>query len=818
MIILKFGGTSLENAGRISRIIDIIKERQAKYGRTAVVVSALGGVTDDLIRSAQLAAKGDRSYSKIEEQLEQRHLQTVRGLIPSKAQSSVLSHIISELNDLHDVLHGVYLVRELSARVLDFVMSFGERLSAYILSEALNERGIAAEYLDARQVVKTNDRFGSALVQYESTFKLIRQYFESRSDLQIVTGFIGSTMNNETTTLGRGGSDFTASIFGAALQVKEIQIWTDVNGVLTADPQKVPEAFTIPQLTYEEAMELSHFGAKVVHPSTMQPALDKKIPIRIKNTLNPSAAGTLIGHTANDSPLIIKGLSSVDDVALINVIGSGMVGVAGIAGRIFGALARKGINVILISQASSEHSVCFAVLPHYAQKAKKAIEAELRLELYERRVNRVAVEKDLAVIAAVGENMRRTKGIAGKVFQALGKNGVNIVAIAQGSSELNISMVISKKELSKALKAIHSEFFFPTAKVINLYLAGTGLIGGTLLDLIAKQTNHFQSRWGLQIRLAGLMNSCKMLLREQGIDPTKAIDLLNAEGHPAKLKHFIGKAAKLNLPNGVFVDCTASDDIVNIYPELFRMKISVVTANKKANSGTYDFYLKLREAAKKGHAVFAYETNVGAGLPVIKTIRDLVTSGDRIHKIEGLVSGTLSFLFSAFTGEKPFSSLLHEAKEKGFTEPDPREDLNGLDAARKIVILAREAGYPLELEQVEIQNLVPKEAEDVGTVEEFFAILKKHDGWFEERRQAAENNGCKLCYVAFFESGKARVGLKEVDPQHPFFNLSGSDNVFVLTTDYYSERPLIIRGPGAGAKVTAAGVLSDILRAAQFLA
>ncbi len=817
MKIIKFGGSSVGTPDMVNRVIDIIQDNLNKGFTFAVIFSAFKKVTNQLISAGELAAQGKASYQEIFREIENRHIDTVRQLISARNQSKVLSHLISELNELQDVLHGIYLVKEISPRTMDFVMSFGERFSAYIISEALLDRSIDCEYLDARNLVKTDNHFGAAKVKFEITNQNIREYFKSHPRLQIITGFIGSTLNNETTTLGRGGSDFTASIFGAALNASVIEIWTDVDGVMTADPRKVEKAFTIPHLTFEEAMELSHFGAEVVHPATMQPALENKIPIRIKNTFNPLAEGTLISNTVPTTSRIIKGLSSIDDIALINVIGSGMIGVAGIAQRIFGALARKSINIILITQASSEHSVCFAVLPWHAEKAKRAIEEEFRTEIQEKKINDIIVEKDLSIIAVVGENMRKTPGISGKVFQALGKNGINISAIAQGSSELNISMVVSKTDETKALNAIHDAFFLSNVKTANIFLVGPGLIGGTLLKQMKNQRDYLRQEYSLQMNIIGITNTRRMLFKIDGIDPMEWEVELYGRGKDANLEEFIETMKELNLPNSIFVDCTSSDEVVAKYKEILSANISIVTPNKKANSSSYDFYLDLRHTALKHNVKFAYEANVGAGLPIINTLKDLISSGDKVLKIEGVLSGTLSYIFNTFKEGKTFSETVKEAQEKGYTEPDPREDLNGLDVARKLLILAREIGFKIELKDIKVENLVPEPARQAKTVEEFFEKLKEFDEVFEQRRKSAQKKGCVLRYIARIEAGRAETALREVDASHPFYSLFGSDNILAFTTKNCKDRPIVVQGPGAGAEVTAAGVFADIIRIANYL-
>ncbi len=817
MKILKFGGSSVGSSEKIKNVIDIIASIIKKETKTAVVFSAFQGITDELIRISKLASTGNTKYQELFGNLEQRHLSTAKDLISVKKQSNILANIKLNLNELEDVIHGVFLIKELSPRTLDFILSFGERLSAYIIANALQDRGIPSEYLDSRELVRTDNSFGNAKVDFEVTTKRIKNYFRSHKKLQVITGFIGYTVNNETTTLGRGGSDYTAAIFGAVLNVSEIQIWTDVDGVMTADPRKVKNAFSLPHITYEEAMELSHFGAKVIHPPTIQPAFSRKIPIIIKNTFNPEFAGTLITSKPNSNKFTIKGLSSIDNIALIRVQGSGMIGVSGIAKRIFSALAEVKINVILITQASSEHSLCIAVLPQNALLAKKSIEKEFKFEIFENLVNEPVIEENVSIVAVVGENMRNYPGISGKVFQALGRNGINIVAIAQGSSELNISTVVSREHESKALNALHDSLFLSKEKSVNIFLIGTGLIGGTLLNQIDNQVDYLLKEFGLDFKIIGLANSRKMLIDHNGIDVKKWKDKLDVKGISTDLEKFTDNMRTLNLSNSVFIDCTASKIVVEKYPDILCSNISIVTPNKMANSISYDFYQKLKQLALKHNVKFLYETNVGAGLPIIGTLKDLVSSGDEIQKIEGILSGTLSYIFNTFSKEKPFSEVVKLAKAKGYTEPDPREDLSGMDVARKLLILAREAGLNLELKDIKIAKILPEEVEKAKSVNDFFIKLKKHDKDFEHKREKAAAKGNLFRYIASLENSKARISMQEVNTDHPFYFLSGIDNVIAFTTKYNQERPVVVKGPGAGAEVTASGVFADIIRAARHL-
>jgi len=817
MRVLKFGGSSLGSAESIARAIDIIAAEKQK-STIAVVVSARAGVTDLLDEISTQASRGEISYKKGLEKIEDLHLDILNQFIDDESSAAVRKSFQSTFSELRDVLHGVYLLRELSGRMQDFILSFGERFSAYLLAESLRSKGIDAEYLDARTIIKTDESFSKARVNSQLTIKNIRQHFKDRTSIQIITGFIASSDNNKTTTLGRGGSDYTAAIIGAALGVDSIEKWTDVEGMMTADPKKVRQFFPIPKLSYEEAMELSHFGAKVLYPPTMIPAMKTGIPVRIRNTFAPDEPGTLItadNKKTEPAKAMIRGLSSIDEIALITVKGSGMIGVTGVAARIFNSLSEAGINIILITQASSEHTVCLAVPPEQAGIARKSLENEFHEEIESEKVDEVKVETGLAVIALVGDHMRHTPGISGRVFGALGRNGINVVAIAQGSSERNISIVVEQKNEAKALNVLHDIFFLSKAKTVHLFLTGIGLIGSKLVELIRKQTKVLYEEYFIDITFCGISNSRNMLIDQNGIDLEDWKEQMKEKGEKASLPDFINRMKDLNLSNTVFVDCTASNSVADMYEQILSASISIVTANKKANSGSQNYFNTLRYKAIQHNAAYLYETNVGAGLPVISTLRGQVTTGDKVHKIEGVLSGTLSYLFNSFDGTKNFSDLVKEAQEKGFTEPDPREDLNGFDVGRKLLILAREAGFKLEFDDINIQNLVPEPARKTDDVTDFFEKLKEFDHYFESLRSQAEAEEKKLCYIARFESGEVSVKLEQIDSSHPFYNLSGSDNIVSFTTDHYYQNPMVIKGPGAGADVTASGIIADILRIAD---
>lgn len=814
MKILKFGGSSVATPERIKSVIEIVKPYLKKED-IALVFSAFGGVTDALIQISKLALEGNAEYHQRFEQLERRHLDAVRELITVQSQSSILAQVKFTMNELEDVLHGIFLVKERTPRTLDYVMSFGERLSAYIITEAFNNAGVHAEYLDTRSAIRTDDHFGHARVDFQTTNKLIQEHFRHHIDLQIITGFIGSSESGETTTLGRSGSDYTAAIFAGALQAQALEIWTDVDGMMTADPRLVKKAFTVPQMSYQEAMELSHFGAKVVFPSTMQPAMSNGIPIWIKNTFNPSFEGTLISvDTINGK--IIKGISSMSNISLLSVEGTGLLGVVGVSMRLFGALASAKVNVILISQASSEHSICFAVDSASARNAKTAIEREFQYEIRDKYMEEVHVESDLAIIAIVGANMKHNPGTSGRMFNALGKNGVNVIAIAQGSSELNISAVIKQVDVAKALNSLHEAFFLSDRKILNIFLVGAGLIGRTLLQMINQQRDHLAQHNALEVHVVAICNSKKMYFDAAGIDLLNYTNQLQERGDTMSLQAFSDKMVSMNLSNSIFVDCTASEDVTEHYESILSSSISIVTPNKKANSGPLGKYQVLRSTALKRGVKFLYETNVGAGLPVINTLNDLLLSGDEVIRVDAVLSGTLNFIFSSFTEGKKFSDVVKEAKEKGYTEPDPRDDLNGMDVARKILILSRETGLPLELKDIQVQNLVPEACRGNMSIDDFFKKLETFDNDFDRMRKEAAAKHEKLRYRAILENGKVDVRLSSVPEQHPFYSLAGSDNIILLTTQRYHDRPMVIRGPGAGAEVTAAGVFADIIRIGHY--
>lgn len=810
--VLKFGGSSVGTPERIKSTIEIIKKAYKCSSHIAIVVSAFGGVTDQLITLGKMAANGKGNYQNVLAEAIERHKISANMLISQERLPNAMKAIEQTLSELRNLLEGVFLIQELSPKTLDLMMSFGERLSAFIIAEAIQPSIPQARFLDAREIIKTNRAFGGSQVDFEETNKNIQKYFHDAPCIPIMTGFIGSSKENETTTLGRGGSDYTAAIVGAALNVDVIEIWTDVNGVMTADPRKEPYAFSIPKMSYKEAMEMSYFGAKVIHPPTIIPAFEKNIPLLIKNSFNPEAPGTLIDTAPSKNESMICGISSIDHAILLCIQGSGMVGVCGIAKRLFGALAEKDINIILISQGSSEHSICVAVSPSFADLAKEVIEREFALEMRAHIIDEVMIERNLSVIAVVGENMCRTTGIAGTLFGALGKNGINVIAITQGSSELNITVVVKKEDEVKAIRVVHEAFFLSARKTLNVFLVGVGLIGRTLLQQMERHAQILRSEYALDIRFVGLANSRAMVFDPQGIRLEEWCAALDQSTEKMEIKNFIERMLHLNLINSVFVDCTSSQALSDAYESILNASISIVTPNKKANSGRYENYKKLKEMAAKNGIKFLYGSNVGAGLPMISTINELVRSGDKILKIEAILSGTLSYLFNSFIEGKVFSDLLQEAQKKGYTEPDPREDLNGMDVARKLLILARESNYPLEMDDIIIQRILPEDCFNASSVDDFYAKLKSHDEQLAAKRQEAQKEDKVLRYIAKFEKGQGTLSLQPVGPEHPFYHLSGSDNIIAITSEFYRENPLVIKGQGAGAEVTASKVLADIIR------
>lgn len=819
MRILKFGGTSVGTVESIEQVIKIISSKKDNNQILGVVFSAMGGVTNKLIEIGALASKSDTDYLNILKTIEERHITAVKKLIAVKNQSATTAKIKGLFNEIEDLLKGITYIKEISNRTMDLLLSFGERLSTQIVTSTLNDRGINASFVDGRDIIKTDSTFGFAEVDFDKTNSSINETISNPELIYCVTGFIGSDQNQVTTTLGRGGSDYTASILGGALNAEVIEIWTDVNGMMTADPRKVKNAFTIPEISYAEAMELSHFGAKVIYPPSLIPAFLKNIPIRILNTFDTSDSGTTVSKETIQKSYSITGISSIDDISLVNLQGNGMIGVAGVSAKLFTILADHKISVILISQASSEHSICFAVDPKSSETVKEILEEGFKIEILNGEIEQISIQHNLSIIAVVGEGMKASSGTSGKLFSVLGKNGINVIATAQGSSELNISVVIGKKDISKALNAIHETFFQIDGFTLNLFILGpTGLIGKTLLNQIEKQKEHLKKQKNLNLKITGIANTRKMILNPDGVSLQNWEENLNKNGELVNLSEFIDDIQALNLPNSIFIDCTANKDIVQYYAPLLNSNISIVTPNKVANSSSFSEYQTLRDITTKRNVKFLYETNVGAGLPVINTLQGLINSGDTIIKIEAVLSGTLSFIFNTFDVGQKFVDVVKDAKAQGYTEPDPREDLSGMDVARKILILARETGINLEIQDVTINPLLSDAAMQAADVEEFYKVLEKENSLFENLIENAQKNGKKLRFIAKLENGKASIGLDNVGKNHPFYSLSGSENIVSYTTERYFHNPLVVKGPGAGAEVTAMGVFADIISLSSFLA
>lgn len=811
MKVLKFGGSSLASAAAI-KLISAIAKQESKQQNIWIVVSASGKTTDKLLQLTSLALAKNDSYLTELKIVEKHHINICKEALPIAKQTSVIAFIKDKCNNLQQLLDAVYWLEDASPKTHDKIISFGELLSAQLLEKILLEDIDSVQYKDSRALIRTNSTFTSAKVDFNITNSNIAAFQEkNNAKITILGGFISANKRNETTTLGRGGSDYSASIYAAALQASILEIWTDVSGLYAANPKLVKQAKPIANISYEEAMELSHFGAKVIYPPTIKPVFEQNIPIKIKNTFDAEAKGTLISSHSNGKRQTIKGISHIEDIALLTLEGLGMIGIHGISKRLFDVLGNNQINVVLITQASSEHSICISVSSVDNKKAVKLINKEFKNEISEQLIQPVSIENDLAIIAVVGDQMKSHQGVSGTLFSALGSNNINIRAITQGASERNISFVINTTDVKKALNCIHASFFEAHIKELNVFIAGVGNVGGKLISQLQQQQAYLKEALNLNVKIVGVANSKQYYINENGIGNTDwQPNLSNQEVN--NNTSYYDAIAVLNKQNSVFVDVTANEGVANSYASLLRKSISVVACNKIACSADYSTYKELKYLAKKYKASFLYETNVGAGLPIIKTVQNLISSGDQITEIQAVLSGSLNFIFNEYTDESDFHKVVKQAQYEGYTEPDPRIDLSGKDVARKILILIREAGIPLEFDAIENKSMLPKGSLEAKSVADFYDLIEKEEAYFKALLIEANNKETRLKYVASFKNGAASVGLQFIPKDHPFYNLEGKDNIVSFYTNRYQEQPLIVKGAGAGADVTASGLFADIIQ------
>ncbi len=815
MKVLKFGGTSVGSSENINKVIKIVNNA-SENDAVVVVVSAVGGITDKLMNASSKAISKDLDYKSDFNTLKQQHIEIIDALLTGASLESTKDIILEKLSELEKLLDGIYLINELSPQTTDKLLSFGELMSSLIIFEAMQQEGLNVQLKNSQNLIVTDSNFTNAAVQFEETNANITSYFAHNDKLiTILPGFIAKSEDGEITTLGRGGSDYTAAIVASALNANSLEIWTDVSGMFTTNPKLVKQAKPIQKLSYYEAIELSHFGAKVLYPPTVLPVLSKNIPILIKNTMAPDEDGTLITkNVENGSANPIKGISNVNGISLLTLQGNGMVGIPGFSKRLFETLAHEKINVIITTQASSEHSICVGVADKDAKLAKLILDKEFENEISLLKIDPLVLEQHLSIVAVIGDRMKNHQGISGNMFSTLGKNNVNIRAIAQGASERNITAVIAEKDVKKALNCLHESFFEVETKQLNLFVIGVGNVGSSLLSQIEKQTSYIQNILKLKINIVGLSNSKHMAFDVSGIELSSWQDVLS-KGQKTDPIAFFEKTKALNLRNSICVDVTASAIVAETYAHYLKESIAVIACNKIACSANFEQYKNLKDLSRKYNVPFLFETNVGAGLPVIDTLNHLIASGDRIHSIQAVLSGSLNFIFNNFNSSTTFHDVVKQAQKEGYTEPDPRIDLSGTDVARKLLILARESGYTLDMSDVSNESFLPSGALEAHSVDAFYELIKSKDDAFKTLLTSALDNDAQLKYVASFKDGKANVGLKEIPAGHPFYNLEGKDNIVMFYTDRYNDQPLIIKGAGAGSEVTASGLFADIIRASN---
>ena len=808
MIVIKFGGSSVSNSKNIERVLNIIK---SKNNPCVVVVSAVGGVTNLLNESSVLAEKGKKSYLNKVDLVEKKHLIIIKKLLSGSIKESAINDMKKLVSKLKKILEGVFMIGERSIQTKDSILNFGELLSYQLLHSVAIQKNIDAKKKNTEELIVTYSEKKNLIFDYEKTKFLVKNYFKkNKFKFLIVPGFVSKNSKNKPSNLGRGGSDLTASLLANILNADKLEIWTDVSGMYTANPNLVKNAKVIPEISYNEAMELSHFGAKVIYPPTIQPSTKKNIPITIKNTFFPNEKGTIISKKKTKES-VVRGISHIEDISLLTLEGSGMIGVPGYSQKLLSVLSQNNINVIMITQASSEHSICIGINSSDVELAKNKINERFLLEIKSNLINKVKIEKNKSIIALVGDKMKNRQGISGKMFLTLGNNNINVKAISQGASERNITAVIEKKDVKKALNILHEAFFEEQIKKIHLFIIGIGNVGGKFIEQISNQKKYLIEKFKLNINIIGISNSKKMFFSSDGI----LYENLNSslkKGEKTDLNEFFDRVKKLNLRNSVFIDNTANNYVASTYTKYLKNNIGVVTCNKIACSDNYENYIKLKNLSKKYNTPFLFETNVGAGLPIIDTLNHLIASGDKIKKIQAILSGSLNFIFNNYNTTRSFRDVVYDAMKKGYTEPDPKIDLSGVDVSRKILILARECGHKVELEDVVNYKFLSDDCLNSINNDDLFKNLLKNEKHFKDLYNKANDKNCKLKYVANYENGLASVGLNEIEKYHDFYNIEGSDNIILFYTDRYNERPLIVKGAGAGAEVTASGIFADLIR------